>query len=61
MATHKNPANENRGLSLLAQGIIGFDRYTFDLEASYATGADADESIIVIGYVPADCVLIPHL
>ncbi len=61
MATFKNPGNTGRDLSLLAQGVLGYDKYTFDLSASYATGAGADESLIVIGYVPADCVLIPHL
>lgn len=61
MATFKNPANENRDVSLLAAGVIGWDRYEFNLAASYATGCGADESLIVIGYVPADCVLIPHL
>lgn len=61
MATHKNPADENRGLSVLAQGVLAYDRYTFDLEATYAIGADANESILILGYVPTDCVLVEHL
>lgn len=61
MATFKNPANTGRDLSLLAQGVLGYDKYSFALNGSYASGAGADESLIVIGYVPADCVLIPHL
>ena len=61
MATLKNPANTGRDLSLLAQGVVGYDKYTFSLAASYASGAATDETLILIGYVPADCVLIPHL
>lgn len=61
MATLKNPANEQRGLSVLAQGVLAFDRFTFDLTKSYATGAAADETILVLGYVPVDCKLVEHL
>ncbi len=61
MATFKNPANERPGLSVLAQGLLAYDRFEFDLSKPYAVGAGADESIIVIGYVPVDCVLVPQL
>jgi hypothetical protein len=61
MATHKNPANANRDLSVLAQGQLGFDRFTFDLEASYAAGCEAADSLIEVGFVPPDCKLVEHL
>lgn len=61
MATFKNPANEQHELSVLAQGVLATDRFTFNLAASYATGAGADESLIVLGYVPSDCKLVEHL
>lgn len=61
MATHKNPKNAQHVLSVLAQGLLAFDRFEFSLAASYASGAGADESILVIGIVPPDCVLVPHL
>lgn len=62
MATFKNPANTIRApLSVFQQGQVTVERWTFSLAGSYAAGAGADESIIVLGYVPADCVLIPHL
>jgi len=61
MATFKNPDNARRDLSVLAQGVVGYNRFTFDLSASYATGAGADESLIEIGFVPPDCKLIPYL
>lgn len=61
MATHKNPENAQHELSVLAQGLLAFDRFEFSLAASYASGAGADESILVIGVVPPDCVLVPHL
>lgn len=61
MATFKNPVNEQHELSVYAQGTLAVDRFTFDLGASYASGAGADESIIVIGYVPVDCKLVEHL
>lgn len=61
MATFKNPANKNRDLSVLQQGVVAYDHFEFDLSASYASGAATDESLIEIGFIPADCVLIPHL
>ena len=61
MATFKNPQDTNRGLSVLAQGLLVFDRFVFKLSAAYAAGAAADESDIQIGEVPVDCVLVPHL
>lgn len=61
MATHKNPLDAQHILSVLAQGVLAFDKFVFDLAANYAAGAGADESLIVIGVVPADCVLVPHL
>lgn len=61
MATFKNPLNDQHELSLFQQGTLGMEPFVFDLSASYATGAATDESIIVIGYVPADCKLVEHL
>lgn len=61
MATFRNPVNDQHSLSVLAQGILAYDRFTFDLSASYAVGAGADESLLVIGHVPVDCKLVEHL
>lgn len=61
MATLKNPANEQHELSVLAQGLLATDRFEFDLEAAYADGADEDEAILVLGYVPVDCKLVEQL
>jgi hypothetical protein len=61
MATLKNPAHYSNQFSVLAQGLLAFNRFTFDLTASYAAGAATDETLIVIGYIPVDCVMVPHL
>jgi hypothetical protein len=62
MATFYNPANRNRALSNVAGvGQLQYDYFVFSLAASYASGASADESLIEIGRVPADQVLVPHL
>lgn len=61
MATFKNPANDRPGLSVLAQGVVAHEKFEFDLAAGYADGHSALNSEIVLGYVPADCKLIPHL
>lgn len=61
MATFKNPENEQRDLSVLAQGVLGFNRFTFDLEAAYAADLGAADDLILIGYVPPDCKLVEHL
>lgn len=61
MSTLKNLANEQHELSALAQGLLLFDRFTFDLAAAYASGAATDETIIVLGYVPVDCKLVEQL
>lgn len=61
MATLKNPANTGRAQSVFAAGVVGYQRYSFSLAASYATGAATDETLLLIGYVPADCKMIRHL
>lgn len=61
MAILKNPGNEQHELSVLAQGLLATDRFTFDLAKPYAAGATTADTRIVIGYVPTDCVLVPYL
>lgn len=61
MAILTNPGNEQHELSVLAQGLLATDRFTFDLSKPYAAGATAANTQIVIGHVPTDCVLVPHL
>lgn len=61
MATKKNPANEGVAGSVFAAHLVGLQRFVFDLSAGYASGANADETLILIGYVPADCVMVRHL
>lgn len=61
MATKKNPANEGVAGSIFAAHLLGGQRFEFDLSASYAAGSATDETLICIGYVPADCVMVRHL
>lgn len=61
MATKKNPANEGVAGSLFAAHVVGLQRFEFDLSAGYASGAGTDETLILIGYVPTDCVMVRHL
>jgi hypothetical protein len=60
MSTLENPANRQHELSVLAQGVLATDTFTFDLAAAYAAGLDEADAI-VIGHVPVDCVLVPWL
>lgn len=61
MATFSNPANDGRELNVPDAGTVSFDRFTFNLAASYASGYIADESLLLIGYVPAACAMVRHL
>lgn len=60
MATFKNPENAKRVPSVFQQHTLCIVPYEFDLSASYASGAEAAESLIEVGIVPPDCVLVPE-
>lgn len=61
MATKINPAHVGLAGAVFAQHVVGVPRFKFDLSASYASGAATDETLILLGYVPADCVMVRHL
>lgn len=61
MATKKNPLTAMIVGSLFAAHTVGVTRFKFDLAAAYASGAATDETLIEIGIVPADCVMVRHL
>jgi hypothetical protein len=61
MATFSNPGNKQHSISGMAAGELVWDRFTFDLSASYASGVASAASIIEIGYVPAGFRLVENL
>ena len=61
MATNKNPGNEGVAGSIFAAHLLGVQRFKFDLGASYAAGSATAGTKLLIGYVPADCVMVRHL
>lgn len=62
MATLKNPANQAHLLTPPAPaGGLVWDRFVFDLSASYASGVATASTILEIGYVPAGFRLVENL